>query len=294
MLFAGLVACGVPEPVNVETLKERLSEGDQAATVQLVELLGRAHGQDIRSEAYKVLQAAGEASRNAVLPACRDADPVRREHALALAASLKLPEAAGEALRALTDGGFPRRYVAAWVLGDLGDPAAGEPLVAALGDGDTETAREAARSLTKLGKPIVPVLLGALPSMGAEPRLYALRILGEVGDPAALESLVSSLAQAETRAVAAWALGKLGQTAAGPALMAHLSDPLWQVRLEVARALGFLGFQDAGASLDALRSSDPVIPVREWAARSLGLLQGTSQTYPDAQGKEVIPGSLFR
>ncbi len=289
-----LAGCGVPAPPSVPDLQDRASRGEGAAAAALLGLLGREAAADTRAEAYRALLAAGAGHGKAVLEASRDRDPVRREHALALAANLKLAGAAAEALRALEDRSFPRRYVAAWALGELGDPAAVGRLVRALGQEEGETAKEAARSLVKLGKPAVPTLIAALPGLGGEGRGYALRTLGELQDARALEALVAALAEPGSRVEAAWALGKLGDPAAADALVPHLGDPEWRVRLEASRSLGLLEARQAEPALELLREQDPAPAVREWAARSLALLRGSPQTYPDARGEWVLPDELYR
>jgi len=293
-LLVLLAGCGVPAPPSIPELQGRASRGVGAAAAELLELVGSKAPADIRAEAYRSLLAAGGEHAALIVKACRDRDPVRREHALALAANLKLAGAAAEALRALEDRSFPRRYVAAWALGELGDPTAVGPLVRALGQGQGETSKEAARSLVKLGKPAVPMLIEALPGLTGEGRGYALRTLGELQDLRALEALVAALADPGSRTEAAWALGKLGASAATDALLPLLDDPAWQVRLEASRSLGLLEARQAQEALAVLREQDPAPAVREWAARSLALLKGVPQTYPNARGEWVLPDELYR
>jgi HEAT repeat protein len=291
----GLGACGVPVPPTVTDLEARASRGDASAARELIALLRRGSDGEVRSEAYQALLRLGAGVQDAaILEACRSEDAVLREHALALAANLRLPGVRDEAVRALQDRAFPRRYVAAWVLGELGDPAGVGPLVAAVGGSDAESAKEAARSLVKLGRASVEPLLDALPGLDAAGRGYALRTLGEIQDPRAVPAAVAALASPVGRVDGAWALGKLGAVDAAPALRDLLSDPEWRVRLEAARALGLLEDRASGEALARLRESDPEPSVREWAARSLALLTGAVEKYRDARGEWVEPDSLYR
>ncbi|MBI5444332.1 MAG: HEAT repeat domain-containing protein, partial [Deltaproteobacteria bacterium] len=212
----------------------------------------------------------------------------------ALAGNRKLAGAFDQAVSALSDAGFPRRYVAAWTLGELGDRRAVGPLIEAISREHGEVAREAARSLVMLGKASSGPLLVALPGLTGEARGYALRILGEVRDPAALGALSWALSDPATRADAAWALGTLDRHEAWNALMPLLDDPEWRVRLEACRSLGLLVAKEAEKPLERLRTSDPEPAVREWAARSLALLRGRPQTFPDALGELIEPENLYR
>lgn len=289
-----LAACGVPAPPDVPALAAKAGKGDSGAVEALVDLLGAKQNAETRAAAYAALLSAGPQTAPQVLAACRDADPTRREHALALAGSLKLPRGFEEAVSALGDHSFPRRYVAAWTLGELGDPRGVDPLLASIARDSGEAAREAARSLVKLGKPSAAPLRSALSTLAGEPKAYAIRILGELRDPDAVAPLTATLVDPALRADAAWALGTMGRPEAGPALEPLLADREWRVRLEACRSLGLLEVRAAERALDRLRESDPVPAVREWAARSLGLLRGKPQTFPNALGQRVEPENLYR
>lgn len=292
-----LSACGVPSAPSVDELRGRAAEGDAGAARELVRLLGREAPAETRAAAYRALLEAGAPHADRLREACRDPDPVRREHALALSANLRLEGAVAEAVRALEDAAFPRRYVAAWALGELGDAAAVGPLVRALTGESGEVAKAVVRALVRLGPEAVEPLLGVVPTLGPEGRGYGVRALGELRDPRALPVLLSVLADpddAAGRADAAWALGRLGDPRAGEALVPVLGDPQWRTRLEASRALGLLEVREAEGALERLRRDDPHPAVREWAARSLAVLRGAPQTYPDARGQWVLPGELYR
>jgi HEAT repeat protein len=120
-------------------------------------------------------------------------------------------------VRALADRGCEGRHWAASLLGDLGDPAAVQPLIEALDD-EAEVARWAANALGKLND-----------ARAVEPLIRALRH-GEQG----------------VREYAATALGCLGdRRATGPLSEALVQDASWYVRCQMAHALGRL--KDAAA-----------------------------------------------
>ena len=90
------VGCGVPAPPpTVAELRERAVGGDADAVKGLVEKLGRASTTTTRSEAYLALLECGDGAKDAALTAARDADPVRREHALALPEVVRFYHVAG-------------------------------------------------------------------------------------------------------------------------------------------------------------------------------------------------------
>lgn len=298
LLCIAAYACGVPARPSLDELAGRVQQGDAEAVELLLGHLGRGGDPSERARVYGILLKVPAGATAPLVEALDAADPVRREHALALAANLRLEGAADAALRALRDRTFARRYVAAWTLGELGATSAATDLVEVLAQGDQLAAREAARALVKLGPEAVPALLAALPRQEPVAAGYAVRSLGELGDaraaPALLTILEQPLTPPELRADTAWALGKLGNPAAGEALLPWLGDPAWRVRLEVCRALGLLQVAAADLELDRLRRADPVPAVREWAARSLALLRGAPQTFQDSRGEERAPDNLYR
>jgi HEAT repeat protein len=80
--------------------------------------------------------------------------------------------------------------VAAWALGEIGDPSAIPALVVAVGDRDVEVRKYAARSLIKFGKEATDALLEALEDPSEQTRHYAVRALGEIQDPRSAGTLL--------------------------------------------------------------------------------------------------------
>ncbi len=283
----------MPQPPGVAELAAAARAGDARAAEDLVARMGAGWDEATRASAYRAVLELGDRVEEAVRKACRSGEPVLREHALAVSGNRKWPWAFDEALRALGDASFPRRYVGAWALGELGRLDGAPALVRALGEGG-EVAREATRALVKLGAGAVPAILEAFQGLPPSGRVQAVLALGDIRDPRAAPMLLRALGFPEARASAAWALGRLGDPARGETLAPLLSDPAWRVRMEAARALGTLEYLPAAAALDRLRQEDPVEAVREWAARSLALIRKTPQTYPDARGRPVLPDNVYR
>lgn len=98
----------------------------------------------------------------------------------------------------LKDSHWLNRKYAAEVLGELKDPRAVEPLVAALTDEVGDVRQRAYDSLIKLGGPSVPSLIPLLVSEEDEIRQSATEILRKIGKPA-VEPLATALADADDR-----------------------------------------------------------------------------------------------
>jgi HEAT repeat protein len=162
------------------------------------------------------------------------------------------------------------RMVAARSLAAIGDPAAVGALAAALADPSRWTASTVAADLVEMGPVAVPTLIAIAGASGAsypgahEAAVTAIRVLGEIRDPAAAPVLVRQLEEAadlNMRARAAAALGTVGGPLASPALRAALGDPAWQVRAQAATSLGALGDRASVPDLSA------AIEDREWWVR---------------------------
>ncbi|MEZ5175022.1 MAG: HEAT repeat domain-containing protein [Acidimicrobiia bacterium] len=106
----------------------------------------------------------------------------------------------------------------------------------------------------------------------------AVRVLGQVSDPAAEDLLVSILAsdQPQWRVAAASALGFVGGNSAATALISALSDRHWPVRARAAASLGHLAVASATDQLRPLLN-DEMWWVRQNAAEAIGRLPGGTE-----------------
>ncbi|HMA36537.1 MAG TPA: HEAT repeat domain-containing protein [Chloroflexia bacterium] len=141
------------------------------------------------------------------------------------------------------------RAEAAFALGQIGDPRAVEPLIAALRDEDTVVRTEAAAAL------------------------------GALGDRRAVEPLIRALydTQWEVRSNAALSLGALGDHRAFAHLLTTLYDANEEVRFWTARALGDLGDPAALPALQQMQQQDrgttPEGPIQAAAAQAIASIQ---------------------
>jgi HEAT repeat protein len=134
---------------------------------------------------------------------------------------------------------------------------------------------QAAEILGTLGrKDSVPALCDLLSDVDPDVRVVAVRALGRIGDAAAAQPLLASVAN-RRRSVplhqAAHALAGLG--AGGQStLVAGLDSPYETVRATAAEVLGLIGAVGAVGRIEEVLRTDGSIEVRVRAARTLGRL----------------------
>lgn len=289
-LFVLLSGCQQSGPIDLEGLKGRAQAGDPAASRTLVGLLGE-DGREVHSRIYPFLLELGEPAVPFLLEEVESADRIRREQVIALLGNLKVSRAAEPIARVLHDRRLQRRYVAAWALGEIGGANAIPVLISALDDADAEVCRHAVRALIRINREAVPELLTYLAAASPRGASGAVRALGDIGDPSALEALLLQ-ADGPNRPEVFLALGKLKDTRAETILIAGLTDPQWRHRMSAAMALGSSGTAAAVVPLQAALE-DEVTVVREWAARSLEVITGQHVTYRNDQGEHVAPYSIY-
>ena len=126
------------------------------------------------------------------------------------------PAAVPALVDALKDRRGRVRRSAAFLLGELADPRAIEPLAAAMGDKDDDTRWKAATSLTKFGTQATKAALAQLQSESIECRRCATWVFQTTLDPDAVPQLILTLRDADeqVRWKVAIALQKIGPGAA--------------------------------------------------------------------------------
>ena len=151
-------------------------------------------------------------------------------------------EAIDALVRGVSDKSPQVREMSAWTLSEIGVPAARvvPALISILADLDENIRVMGSVALQNLGEPAVPYLIDALSAESAEIRLNAAYALGEIGTP--LDTIL-------------------------PALISTLTDPEWNVRRLVVRALVTIGTPALDSLIQALNSDDP--DLRRMAERAL-------------------------
>lgn len=205
----------------------------------------------------------------------------RRAYAARWLGRLGSREGIADLIRLSDDVSFRVRCVAIGALGSLRDPRIEPVFLKALdtaGDGDATRSRRlvpievVTAALIAQGAAVVLPLLPRLIEGPIAVREAVANILSWVPDahPPVRAALLGALrdGDAEVRARAAQALGKVGDVGAVVPLAGALSDTAWFVRLHAARALGILRHASAIRSLVAALT-DESWQVRATAAESL-------------------------
>jgi HEAT repeat protein len=205
-------------PVAFDTLAELLRSGEKAVRPTVARIIGKSL--DIRG-------------MDPLKEVLGDPDPALAGQART--ALLKLLPVA------LKDDRPEIRLKAAGFLQDLPDPAAGDPLIAALRDPDQNVRRRAALALGRIGQPAGPSLAGLLQDSDPEMRRMAAEQLGKIRYVEAMEPLLKALRDPDPNVQwwAAWALGEMGRAAEGE-LKRLLRDPDRSVQRWAKEALNKL------------------------------------------------------
>lgn len=285
-----LVGCQQRGSIDLEAVMGRARAGDEAAFRELIELLAVTDRQ-LNDRVYPLILELGEPAIPFLLEAVNTDNRIRREHVIAALGTLKVSRGVAPIGRVLLDRTLQRRYVAAWALGEIGDPGGLSFLLPALGDEDAEVQRYAVRALIKFNREAVAPLLAYLESASPRGTAAAVRALGDIGDPRALSALLQRAA-GPARQEVLHALGKLKDPRAEAVLIDGLGDADWQSRMNAAMALGALGGPAAATALEQVLD-DQVLVVREWAARSLEMISGRHVRYRNEQGEYVLPYSIY-
>jgi len=290
ILLVSLVACQQNRPLDLPGLEGRAKAGDAEATRQLVELLAWQEN-GVNDRAYAIVVALGPKAIPYLAEQLASDDRVQREYVVAALGTLQAADQVDAIAALLADRGLKRRYVAAWALGEIGQPQSVEPLLKALADDDPAVRRYATRALIKFNREALAPLLEALPKTSGEAEAAIIRVLGDIGDKRALPLLLER-AEGLHRAEVFMALGKLKDPAAEHALLTGLQDENWHVRMNAAMALGPLGSEQAVAPLQVTLEDEERV-VREWSARSLEMITGERVLYRNQLGEMVPPYNVY-
>ena len=168
-------------------------------------------------------------------------DAVRRAEASETLIAMG-PEAVDALIQGVSDKNPQIREMSAWTLSEIGVPTdrVVPAVISILADPDENIRVMGSVALQNLGEPAVPYLIDALKAESAEIRLNAAYALGEIGTP--LDTIL-------------------------PALIRTLTDPEWNVRRLVVRALVTIGTPALDSLIQALHSDDP--DLRRMAERAL-------------------------
>jgi len=180
-------------------------------------------------------------------------------------------------IAALTDPSSDVRMNAAQALGEINDERAIDPLRAAMNDSDLSVGRHASTAFGKIGKLAPEKLPGNLTedlkSQDPAKRAEVVRVLGDMKDRRAVESLIAALKDEswQVRRNAAMALGEIKDPRAVEPLVAALRDDVVEVRESVPFGLAKIGEPALGPLIGALKDQNK--DVRSNAAMALLIMK---------------------
>ena len=162
------------------------------------------------------------------------------------------------------------RQAAALNVGELADPVAAPGLIARLCSEPDPFVRDTLTwAVTRVAAAATPLLLRALTSDDAITRDRALHALSKIADPATVDEIIPLAADADhvVAAKARWALSRINEPRAIPALVVHLGSGDVTSRNGVTRDLAAFGAPAVPALVGALTSGET--HVRRHAAEVL-------------------------
>jgi len=225
----------------------------------------------------------------------KDSDALVRASAAEALGRIKSPRAAAPLIAVMKDTNDLVLMKAAGALGEIKDPSAVEPLIAVMKGPDSMVGTSVAQALAKLGAPAVDPLIALLKDSGSSSaasavanqirQMNAVRALGEIKDPRAVEPLIVTLRDTffNLRVSAATALGEIKDPRAVGPLVAAMKDTDLRVRKAASGALGEIGLPAVGPLVAALKDADPA--VRQSASEALGRIK-------DPQAVEAMNNAL--
>jgi HEAT repeat protein len=270
-----------PDPrVRAESAKTLSKLGDTAGTEPLIGALSDPSA-DVRVQTTLALGMLKDARALGPLTSLlNDRDPRVSLAAAESLARLQDPRARKVLVSSLSNPDWRVRARAAQVLARVSDEGIDDqtlrPLASTLSDKDPVVRFYAAEALVSSGGKAAPHLLGLLGGERESERDRAMRILVRIGPPA-VDSLLAIVQDrsrpVETRAMAAQALGQIGDPRAVKAVASLLKDERLGVRRNAALALSQMGEPAVEDLLQAASSSDPA--TREIILEALGRVQST-------------------
>ncbi|GGC54766.1 hypothetical protein GCM10011410_03950 [Hoyosella rhizosphaerae] len=188
-----------------------------------------------------------------------------------------------DALLGLVNADRDVRQAAALTLGKLAHRAATPELVARLWTEQDFFVRETLSwAVTRVADAATPLLLNALAGADTSARVQALHVLSKIADPATTDAILplASSDDLDVAAKARWALTRIGDPRAIPALAAHLGVGDDSTRNGLTRDLASFGEAAVPTLLAALTKGEPHL--RRHAAEVLCRLGPDADSTTDA------------
>ena len=201
----------------------------------------------------------------------RDRDPAVRREAIRALGDLRAHDTIGDIAEAIETMGEWTNLLLIMALVRMG-PAGAPRIGALLGTSRSAGMTKALLQVTgRIGVAADPAMVRSLAAHpDPEVRVEAVRVLGTLAPDAESSAIcLGAMDDAEwpVRALAAWALGRVGDARALARLAGAMGDPAYWVRHHVATAMASLGEPGAAALREALGHPNPF--VRDMATQTL-------------------------
>ncbi|MHB9134167.1 MAG: HEAT repeat domain-containing protein [Armatimonadota bacterium] len=246
--------------------------GDKRAIPALVRAMYD-ESADVHEAAAGALGQIGDPSAiEPLIAVLNEESPDLRESAIRALGQLHSARAIDPLVSALRSIEYPVRLAAVEALGEIGDPMCVEPLMTAFMQDKRHAVRKAAvTSLMKLGSDVAESLVIALVDEDAQTRVIAADALGQLADPRTVPSLLSTLRDRNemVRREGAKALGIIGDPRAIDSLLNVVTDENAEVKTAVAKALGQIGDPRSAKALLRMLSDDQCMDAAADALRAL-------------------------
>lgn len=165
-------------------------------------------------------------------------------------------EAVEPLISLLADRDAELRWLAADIIGRIGDSRGIDPLISALKDEDRSVQGEAKHALRRFGNKAVEPLINVLSQKEKNTVFGATEVLRDISDVKAVDALISVAEDRDiywlTREIAIEALGKIGDKSAVESLLAVLRDKKSGVVNAAIKALGNIGDGRAAGQLSSI------------------------------------------
>jgi len=264
--------------VRIEALKAIVLVDKNKAFEYLTDAL-KNNRNDVKKEAAEMLGKSGNVmAADPLIQALQDKNGIVRMYSIDALGELNDPRAVMPLVACLNDKSFFVRLSAVHVLGKMKDGRAVDPLLERLKDENENVRKAAVEALEMIGDVrAVEGLQELIRDEDKDVRAQVFKTLLKFKDKRSVKSIIYALENSEdqkTRMRAVKVLGELRDPLAVDALIQVLVDEHFQFQMEAADALGKIGDEKAVGPLIAILKSTWIVPLKVNASEALRKITG--------------------